>query len=236
MPPLKYCDSFEYFIDFCIDFFNPKSEKIEGIERTLFAFCESCSLNAFEMKEAIEMTSKGMLYIDNNGVYEKVKIYRDIDRIKLDEIEQAYIYYRDNNIEYQKDMEMLNNVSQTIKLPEKTELTKSENDERNEAVVKDLALKFIKSGKLPQNTVQMVYDWLNNNGRLPEKTKERIIDVSNRGRLRLEAEMHSTFDRKLRAEIKADIANNNSKRLIQACREIVMEDFFREYVKHLEDK
>lgn len=226
-------DEIQEFIDFVFFFVNPKFESEEDVDFAkivLHEFAQSCSLTLAEMKEALQMASKGFLTIDDGETWKKIKLFREIDRLKLDEIEQAYIQFRNADYNHQKGLrllkEILNPPAVALPLSQEAERQKKEN------LLREFAQAYKETGTLPMGSVQSFYLWLFKQKRLPEQTPQYIAQIQKRGKQRLRHEMTASRDAMQKREIKEALEGkeNQQWRLKTACREIIMEDFFNEYL------
>lgn len=82
-----------------VNFINPKYNDInesELAEAELYSFAKKCELTADEFLLALELAVDGKLFTepDENGNSSKVKLFREIDRLKLGEVKSAFIYYK----------------------------------------------------------------------------------------------------------------------------------------------
>lgn len=221
------------FIDWVFNFINPKfsSEGEREMAMTaLYEFAKECELTASEMKEALQMASKGFLTIDDGETWKKIKLFREIDRLKLDEVEQAYIQFRNADYNHQKGLQLLKDI---LKPPLK-ELPLSQEAERQkkENLLREFAQAYKETGTLPMGSVQSFYLWLFKQKRLPEQTPQYIVQIQKRGKQRLRHEMTASRDAMQKREIKEALEGKDTQqwRLKTACREIIMEDFFNEYL------
>lgn len=101
--------------EFCVkvgSFFNPKftgSAAEQDLQQelaaaTIYDFAKKCELTEKEFMLALTLATEGKLKseIDNEGNAETIKLYREIDTIKLGEIKAAYLRYKVADPNYQK--------------------------------------------------------------------------------------------------------------------------------------
>ncbi|MGX9985868.1 hypothetical protein [Soonwooa purpurea] len=85
-----------------LNFLNPKFQdeeiELELAEAELYSFARNCELTASEFMIALELAAEGKLSTipDENGKNQQVKLYREIDRLKLGEVKAAYNYHKKN--------------------------------------------------------------------------------------------------------------------------------------------
>ena len=91
-----------------IAFINPKFEDEDpnnplseiNIQKTIVLdFASKCSLSANEFILAMDMAARRQLFIND----EPVKLFREIDRLKLGEVESAYLEFKRNDKTYSED-------------------------------------------------------------------------------------------------------------------------------------
>lgn len=90
----------EEFAEQILNFINPKFESEEEYNGSVFVlleFAKTCELTAREMLLALEMAADGKLF---DGEH-RVKVFREIDRLKLGEIKGAYINYKRADRQYE---------------------------------------------------------------------------------------------------------------------------------------
>lgn len=220
------------FIDWVFNFINPKfsSEGEREMAMTaLYEFAKECELTASEMKEALQMASKGFLTIDDGETWKKIKLFREIDRLKLDEVEQAYIQFRNADYNHQKGLQLLKEILNppAVALP----LSQEAEHQKKENLLREFVASYRENGTLPIGSVQSFYYWLFKQGRLPKQTPEYIAQMQKRGKQRLRKELTDSRDAIQKREIKdaLDGKENQQWRLKTACREEIMEDFFSAY-------
>ena len=92
-----------------LNFINPKFDpenqilETELAEAELYAFANNCELTANEFMLALEMATEGKLSSepDDNGNSQKIKLFREIDRLKLGEVKSAYIFHKTHDKKYE---------------------------------------------------------------------------------------------------------------------------------------
>ena len=123
---LKYASDSEIsqFAIRLINFINPKFEEGEAeiAEAEIYSFAKNCELTANEFLLALEMSADGKLYSepDTNGNSEKIKLYREVDRLKLGEVKSAYIALKRADKVFQEDVKKIKAFLEPPK-PEPTE-------------------------------------------------------------------------------------------------------------------
>ena len=139
---LKYASDSEIsqFAIRLINFINPKFEEGEAkiAEAEIYSFARNCELTANEFLLALELSADGKLYSepDTNGNSEKIKLYREVDRLKLGEIKSAYIALKRADKVFQEDVKKIKAFLEPPK-PEKTpEELQKERQERFNNLVK----------------------------------------------------------------------------------------------------
>ncbi len=111
---LKSCniEEKENFALRVISFINPKFDDYNELnpysdfniaKAELMDFCSKCVLTSSEFMIALDMASRRKLFL--NG--ETVKLFREIDRIKLGEVENAYLEFRRNDKDYDRDYSLI---------------------------------------------------------------------------------------------------------------------------------
>ena len=98
----------EVFANTVLNFINPKFESEEeymAAKSILIEFSHKCDLTPAEFMLGLEMAADGILVSvpDHEGKSYPVKMFREIDRLKLGEIKNAYQYFKRSNINYEKD-------------------------------------------------------------------------------------------------------------------------------------
>lgn len=85
--------------------FDPENEELETelAEAELYAFATNCELTANEFLLALEMATEGKLSSepDEQGNSQKIKLFREIDRLKLGEVKSAYIFHKTHDKKYE---------------------------------------------------------------------------------------------------------------------------------------
>lgn len=92
-----------------LNFINPKFDpenqvlETELAEAELYAFATNCELTANEFLLALEMATEGKLSSepDEQGNSQKIKLFREIDRLKLGEVKSAYIFHKTHDKKYE---------------------------------------------------------------------------------------------------------------------------------------
>lgn len=108
-----------------LEFINPKFEDQEEAiysQKIIIEFALNCNLTASEYLLALDMASKRQLTIDG----EVVKIFREIDRLKLGEIETAYLEF----IRYDKQHDLATKKINEYLNPPKEETTEEKREKR----------------------------------------------------------------------------------------------------------
>ncbi len=90
-----------------LNFFNPKFEspsEEELASADIYLFASRCELTADEFLLALSLATEGKLKseIDKDGNAETIKLFREIDIIKLGEVKAAYIRYKNDDEQYKK--------------------------------------------------------------------------------------------------------------------------------------
>lgn len=119
---LKQCSDTErlQFAHQVLEFINPKFEdkaEAQYSQKILVDFASKCQLTANEFMVALEMVSKRELVIDG----EPVKIFREIDRLKLGEIERAYTDFIRNDKRHELGLKKINEYLNPPKEPTEAE-------------------------------------------------------------------------------------------------------------------
>lgn len=97
----------EFIAKRILSFINPKFESPEDFQASFLEckdFLSKSDLTGPEILIAIEMASKKIL-VDKDG--ETIKLFREIDRLKLGEIETAYINHKRVDVKYEAGKEAL---------------------------------------------------------------------------------------------------------------------------------
>lgn len=118
-------------------FFNPKFEsetEVEFARADIYAFAMRCELTAEEFLLALSLATEGKLKseIDKDGNSETIKLYREIDVIKLGEVKAAYLRYKNTDPKYINGMAEV----KAFLMPPSTELTSEQKQ--------NIWLKFLK--------------------------------------------------------------------------------------------
>lgn len=123
------------FIHRMLSLINPKFEeesemKIAKME--LQDFANKCELTPKEVLLAVEMCIDGRLYSEPNesGFSERLRLFREIDRIKLGEIKSAYIYQKTINKQYEADTEKIKAYLQSSQQSEESKKQKAKEDKQ----------------------------------------------------------------------------------------------------------
>lgn len=90
-----------------LNFFNPKFEdphEEELAAADIYSFAMRCELTADEFMLALSLASEGKLKSepDSDGNVEVIKLFREIDIIKLGEVKAAYVRYKAEDSKYKK--------------------------------------------------------------------------------------------------------------------------------------
>jgi hypothetical protein len=90
-----------------LNFFNPKFEsetEVELVRVEIYTFAMRCELTPDEFLLALHLATEGKLKteIDKDGNAETIKLYREIDIIKLGEVKAAYMRYKSTDPKYTK--------------------------------------------------------------------------------------------------------------------------------------
>lgn len=113
-PPLKQSEKSEQaiFSKKVLSFLNPKFEDEMEYNISLsilMDFCSDCELTDEEYLQALKMSADGKLTLEENGEAKTIKLFREIDNLKLREVKRAYIQYRNHDINYNKGKKMIDN-------------------------------------------------------------------------------------------------------------------------------
>lgn len=140
----------EEFIEFVLEFINPKASETEMMMlcKVLYDFAIECPLTLEEMKEALKMASRSELSICINGKEEIIRLYREIDRLKLEDLCVGYTNYRNEHFQYKKGLKELR-----LALHPPKEITPQEIQQENEQAFLDFIEQYKKTKKLPKFTV-----------------------------------------------------------------------------------
>ena len=175
---LKYATDSEIsqFAIRLINFINPKFEEGEAeiAEAEIYSFAKNCELTANEFLLALEMSADGKLYSepDTNGNSEKIKLYREVDRLKLGEIKSAYIALKRADKVFQEDVRKI----KAFLEPPKPEPTEEELKEQRLKFYSEEYKRLQRDGKVLGTTI--FYDLIKKEGLETVKLKwlEAILD------------------------------------------------------------
>ncbi len=100
-----------FFAERVLSFINPKFDDIADFEASkseLLDFARKCELTHNEFIHALELATEGKLIAeDDNGSFNRVKMFREIDRLKLGEVKSAYIFYKRQDKQYENGKEAI---------------------------------------------------------------------------------------------------------------------------------
>ena len=175
---LKYASDSEIsqFTIRLINFINPKFEEGESeiAEAEIYSFAKNCELTANEFLLALELSADGKLYSepDTNGNSEKIKLYREVDRLKLGEIKSAYIALKLADKVFQEDVKKI----KAFLEPQKPEPTEEELKEQRQKFYSEEYKRLQIDGKVLGTTI--FYDLIKKEGLETVKLKwlEAILD------------------------------------------------------------
>ena len=175
---LKYASDSEIsqFAIRLINFINPKFEEGEAeiAEAEIYSFAKNCELTANEFLLALEMSADGKLYSepDTNGNSEKIKLYREVDRLKLGEVKSAYIALKRADKVFQEDVKKI----KAFLEPPKPEPTEEELKEQRLKFYSEEYKRLQRDGKVLGTTI--FYDLIKKEGLETVKLKwlEAILD------------------------------------------------------------
>lgn len=175
---LKYASDSEIsqFTIRLINFINPKFEEGEAeiAEAEIYSFAKNCELTANEFLLALELSADGKLYSepDTNGNSEKIKLYREVDRLKLGEIKSAYIALKRADKVFQEDVKKI----KAFLEPPKPEPTEEELKEQRLKFYSEEYKRLQRDGKVLGTTI--FYDLIKKEGLETVKLKwlEAILD------------------------------------------------------------
>ena len=110
-----------------LNFIDPKfsdETEFETNKVMLIEFAKNCELTADEFMNALMLASKGKLVIEDHEkeTFVAVKLFREINALKLGEIESAYIFWRNQD----KAFETSENTVKKFLTPPPKELTPEE--------------------------------------------------------------------------------------------------------------
>lgn len=138
----------DQFADYVLLFVNPKIEsdiEMQMLKMILHDFAQECDLTFAEMKEALKLASRGELKIFSNDKEETIRLYREVNRPKLEEIAVGYIAYRNDDFQYRKGVKELNLILNPPK-----EMTPQEKQAKNEQAFLDFIEDYKQTQKLPR--------------------------------------------------------------------------------------
>ena len=175
---LKYASDTEIsqFAIRLINFINPKFEEGEAeiAEAEIYSFAKNCELTGNEFLLALEMSAEGKLYSepDANGNSEKIKLYREVDRLKLGEVKSAYIALKRADKVFQDDLKKI----KAFLEPPKPEPTEEELKEQRLKFYSEEYKRLQRDGKVLGTTI--FYDLIKKEGLETVKLKwlEAILD------------------------------------------------------------
>ena len=175
---LKYASDSEIsqFAIRLINFINPKFEEGESeiAEAEIYSFARNCELTANEFLLALELSADGKLYSepDTNGNSEKIKLYREVDRLKLGEIKSAYIALKRADKVFQEDVKKI----KAFLEPPKPEPTEEELKEQRLKFYSEEYKRLKRDGKVLGTTI--FYDLIKKEGLETVKLKwlEAVLD------------------------------------------------------------
>lgn len=175
---LKYASDSEIsqFAIRLINFINPKFEEGEAeiAEAEIYSFARNCELTANEFILALEMSADGKLYSEpeTNGNSEKIKLYREVDRLKLGEVKSAYIALKRADKVFQEDVKKIKSFLE----PPKPEPTEEELKEQRLKFYSEEYKRLQRDGKVLGTTI--FYDLIKKEGLETVKLKwlEAILD------------------------------------------------------------
>ena len=175
---LKYASDSEIsqFAIRLINFINPKFEEGEAeiAEAEIYSFAKNCELTGNEFLLALEMSADGKLYSepDTNGNSEKIKLYREVDRLKLGEVKSAYIALKRADKVFQEDVKKI----KAFLEPPKPEPTEEELKEQRLKFYSEEYKRLQRDGKVLGTTI--FYDLIKKEGLETVKLKwlEAILD------------------------------------------------------------
>lgn len=123
----------EMFSNIIVLFFMPKTnsdQEFELIKLMIKQFASICELTLNEFQTALGMVAKGTLkfYEEDKDCFRSIQIFHQVSIPKLGEIEQAYIYYKRNNANYERGRAMIKDFFQ----PKRIVVQKTEEEKFNE--------------------------------------------------------------------------------------------------------
>lgn len=230
-------EEIEAFIKFVQFFFNPKiadENEWKMTRMVLYEFAKSCSLTLAEMKEALQMASKGFLTIDDGETWKKIKLFREIDRLKLDEVEQAYIQFRNADYNHQKGLETL----KVLLNPPPAKKEASE-EEKRQHFVEGLTADFqhFTEHKKLNFGITRHYKTLFKMGVLPTHNEAFREQITERTFRALQEDLQRENNRNARKSIKRIIENQmtDEAKFRTKAQEIIIRDFFQQLIDNQQD-
>lgn len=127
-PKLKFSDDIQHgvFAEKVLLYIDPKFDnenEFEVAKSKLIEFAKTSELTSDEFLHALELCAEGKLITeDEKGEFKKVKIFREINALKLHEIKSAYILYRNTS----KEFETSENIVKAFLEPPKPEMSDEE--------------------------------------------------------------------------------------------------------------
>lgn len=137
-----------------LEFINPKFEDEQEAlysQKIIVEFAQNCNLTASEYLLALDMASKRQLSIDG----EPVKVFREIDRLKLGEIETAYLEFIQNDKQHDLATKKINEYLNPPK-----EETAEEKQEKRLIFLKNSFKEYLQTGEM--KGVILFYDKIRN--------------------------------------------------------------------------
>lgn len=137
-----------------LEFINPKFEDEQEAlysQKIIIEFAQNCNLTASEYLLALDMASKRKLSIDG----ESVKVFREIDRLKLGELETAYLEFIQNDKQHDLATKKIN---EYLNLPK--EETAEEKQEKRLIFLKNSFKEYLQTGEI--KGVILFYDKIRN--------------------------------------------------------------------------
>ncbi|CAA7196836.1 hypothetical protein CHRY9293_02903 [Chryseobacterium potabilaquae] len=156
-----------------LNFINPKfndQNEIELAEVELYSFAKKCELTADEYILALELAADGKLFTEPNeeGNSGKVKLFREIDRLKLGEVKSAFLYYKTLDEQYKLGKSKI----KSFLAPPKQEITTEEKKAQRINFYKTDYKRLQQEGKVLGATY--FYDLIKKNGL--EKVNLRFVE------------------------------------------------------------
>ena len=114
-----------------LNFIDPKFNdeiEFETNKAMLIEFAKNCELTADEFMNALMLASKGKLVVEDyeRETFVAVKLFREINALKLGEIETAYVFWRNQD----KAFETSENIVKNFLTPPPKEITPKEKFEQ----------------------------------------------------------------------------------------------------------